>query len=142
MKKALILSLITTAIFFHPSPVLAKKKISRSNKSKPNSHSQDTNTPWTKLKLRVDRNALTLAMGDLDLANQLDYSLTYQSGEVVQGISGSLDLERTSQQKEFLFGTCSGTNCTYHQDIKDMILEIIIKLNSNQTLTRRYQINP
>ena len=83
-----------------------------------------------------------MALGDLNLADQLDYTLTYTSADVDQGVSSSLDLEKSSQQKEILFGTCSGTNCTYHQDIKDMIFEIIIKLKSGQTLTRRYQINP
>lgn len=81
-------------------------------------------------------------MGNLDLADQLDYTLTYYSEDIGQGVEGSLDLAKSSQQKEFLFGTCSGTNCTYHQDIKDMIFEIIIKLKSGQTLTRRYQITP
>lgn len=142
MKKFGLLLLLLSITLFIPPSVYAKKKISRTLKQKVSNKTNIPNTPWTKLKLRVDKNAITMALGDLNLADQLDYTLTYTSADVDQGVSSSLDLEKSSQQKEILFGTCSGTNCTYHQDIKDMIFEIIIKLKSGQTLTRRYQINP
>ena len=143
MKKAgIYLFFLLIGLFFSPQLIYAKKKITRINKSKITNQTKYPNTPWIKLKLRVDKNSLILAMGDLNLADQLDYTLTYTSANIDQGVSGSLDLEKSSQQKELIFGTCSGANCTYHQDIKDMFFTIIIKLKSNQTLTRRYQITP
>ncbi|MEA3355245.1 MAG: hypothetical protein U9Q63_02040 [Patescibacteria group bacterium] len=142
MKKVGISIFLLIGLLVLPPFIYAKKKITRTHKSKIATQTKYPNTPWTKLKLRTDKNSLILAMGNLKFADQIDYTLTYSSQDIKQGISGSLNLEKTSQQKELLFGTCSGTNCTYHQDIKDMIFEIITQLKSGKTLIRRYQINP
>lgn len=120
-------------------PVLAKKRLVRSASSTPTSSSASV---WVKPRLRPDHNALILAFGNLSLASDLSYRLTYISDSVPQGVEGSHQPEINSYQTELLFGTCSGTNCTYHQNLTEMFLDISIKLNSGQTLTQRYQIKP
>ena len=138
MKLTVILVLLVSILFLTPSPALAKKKIVRSGQaSAPRPYGV-----WVKPKLRSDHNALILAFGGLNYATGLNYTLTYTSDKIAQGVQGSHQPETNNFQKELLFGTCSGTNCTYHQKITDMLLEVKLKLKTNKTLTRHYQINP
>lgn len=137
MKLKVILVFLFTILFLIPSPALAKKKIVRSGQA-------STPRPygvWIKPKLRSDHNALILAFGSLDYATGLNYTLTYDSDGVAQGVQGSHQPETNNFQTEFLFGTCSGTNCTYHQNITNMLLEVKLELKTGKTLTQRYQIN-
>ena len=120
------------------SPVLAKKRLVRSASST----STSSASIWVKPRLRSDHNALILAFGNLSLAQDLSYRLTYISDSVPQGVEGSHQPEINSYQTELLFGTCSGTNCTYHQNLTEMFLEVTVKLISGSTLIQRYQINP
>ena len=139
MKLTVALVLIFSIAFSLPSQVLAKKKLTRFRQSDLPERPYGV---WVKPKLRSDHNALVLAFGGLDYANSLNYTLTYASDAIAQGVQGSHQPETNNFQTEFLFGTCSGTDCTYHQNITDMILEIKINLKTNKTLTQRYQINP
>ncbi|MDZ7587005.1 MAG: hypothetical protein U0946_04565 [Patescibacteria group bacterium] len=132
MKLTVILVFLFTILFLTPSSVFAKKKLTR---GKPYG-------VWIKPKLRSDNNALILAFGSLDYATDLNYALTYSSDGVAQGVQGEHQPETNNFQTELLFGTCSGTNCTYHQNITDMILEVKVNLKIGKTLTQRYQINP
>jgi len=139
MKLIITLTLIFLTSFILPTPALAKKKLMRLRQSDLPERPYGV---WVKPKLRSDHNALILAFGGLDYANSLNYTLTYASDAIAQGVQGSHQPETNNFQTEFLFGTCSGTDCTYHQNITDMILEIKINLKTNKTLTQRYQINP
>ena len=138
MKLKVILVLLLTFLFLTSSPALAKKKIVRS--------SQTVSAPrpygvWVKPKLRSDHNALILAFGGLDYATGLSYALTYTSAEIPQGVQGNHEPKTQNFQTELLFGTCSGTNCTYHQKITDMLLEVKLKLKTGKTLIQHYQVN-
>ncbi len=138
MKFKVILVFLFTVLFLIPSPALAKKKIVRP--------SQTVSAPrpygvWVKPKLRSDHKALILAFGSLDYATDLNYTLTYSSDNIDQGVQGSHQPESSNFQKEFLFGTCSGANCTYHQKITDMLLEVKLKLKTGKTLIQHYQVN-
>lgn len=138
MKLKVILVFLFIVLFLIPPPALAKKKIVRSGQaSAPRPYGV-----WVKPKLRSDHNALILAFGSLDYATDLNYTLTYTSDKIAQGVQGSHQPETSNFQKELLFGTCSGANCTYHQNITDMLLEVKLKLKTGKTLTQHYQINP
>lgn len=139
MKFKVILVFLLTVLFLTPSPVLAKKKLLRSRQRKT---AERPFGVWVKPKLRSDHHALILAFGSLEYAVDLNYILTYTSDGVAQEIQGSHQPETSNFQTELLFGTCSGTNCTYHQNITDMILEVKLALKTGKTLTQRYQINP
>lgn len=139
MKLIITLTLIFLTSFILPIPALAKKKLMRLRQSDLPERPYGV---WVKPKLRSDHNALVLAFGGLDYATGLNYALTYTGDAIAQGVQGSHQPETNNFQTEFLFGTCSGTDCTYHQNITDMLLEIKINLKTGKTLTQRYQINP
>ncbi|MDZ4229223.1 MAG: hypothetical protein U1C50_03120 [Patescibacteria group bacterium] len=121
-----------------PAPAYARKQLpARSVKAVASSAA----LPQTSLKLRGDRQALLLVLTNLSKAESLSYLLTYQAAGVGQGVEGSHDPALGNIQKELVFGTCSGTVCTYHQDLTDMLFQATIGLKDGRTLTRKYQIN-
>ena len=120
-----------------PTPAYARKKLpTRAARAVVSS----TTLPQTGLKLRGDRLALLLTLTNLTQARSLSYLLTYQAGDVGQGVDGSHDPALGNTQKELVFGTCSGTVCTYHQNISDMRFQATIGLKDGRTLIRKYQI--
>jgi hypothetical protein len=133
------IALILVCIFLlSPTQLFAKKKITR--RVKDETVTNETK-PWDKLKLRSDKHAILLMLGGMKLADSLSYSLTYTADSVAQGIEGSHDPALGNTQKELVFGTCSGIDCTYHQNITDMFFEIKFNLTDGRLLTRKYQIN-
>jgi len=137
LKLAIIFSFILSLSLLNPFPALARKKLVRRLKS-----ITPVKTPWVKLKLRSDRNALLLMLGGMHYAESVSYILTYDADPAPQGIESYHTPADGNTQKELLFGTCSNTDCTYHQDISDMIFEITIQQKDGQTLFQKYQINP
>jgi len=117
-----------------PSPVEAKKKLP----SRP--AVAVSGLPQTSLKLRGDKHALLLSLSRLTEAKNFSYILTYQADGIGQGVEGSYDPSLGSTQKELVFGTCSGSVCTYHQNISEMLFQATIGLKDGKTLTRKYQI--
>lgn len=137
MRLKIVLILVCL-FFLFPTQAHAKKKIVRQVK---NETVTNLTQPWNKLKLRSDKNAILLVLGGMKLIDSLSYSLSYSTNSIPQGVQGSHDPTLGNTQKELLFGTCSGTNCTYHQNITDMLFEIKYDLTDGHTLTRKYQIN-
>lgn len=126
-------------VFSSTTSILAIKKLVRRQSGGISSQSHGV---VIKPKLRADRQALLVVFSGMDKAKTVNYNLTYQSGEVGQGVQGSYDAASGNTQKELVFGTCSGIVCTYHQNIKDMVLEVKSSLKSGKTLTQRFQIKP
>ncbi|OIN89221.1 hypothetical protein COW80_05000 [Candidatus Beckwithbacteria bacterium CG22_combo_CG10-13_8_21_14_all_01_47_9] len=131
----LMIILLLVIFLLFPSPVEARKKLPARKAVAANA-----SLPGTGLKLRGDRQALLLTLTNLGKAKSLSYLLTYQAGEVGQGVDGSHDPALGNTQKELVFGTCSGNVCTYHQNLSEMIFRATIGLNDGRTLTRKYQI--
>lgn len=121
-----------------PKAALAKKKIVRQVNDE--TVTNDV-LPWNKLKLRSDKNAFLLMLGGMKQTDSLSYTLTYSTDSIPQGVQGSHDPLLGNTQKELVFGTCSGADCTYHQKITNMIFEIKFSLTDGRSLTRKYQIN-
>lgn len=138
MRLKSVISILIASVIFASflTPALARKKLQRRRKAPP------PKTAWVKLKLRNDRHALLLMLGGMHYVESLNYVLTYNAGPVPQGIQSYHTPEDGNTQKELVFGTCSGNDCIYHNNITDMILELTIKLKEGQTIIQRYQINP
>ena len=135
---ALLLSFVIFSLF--SGSVYAKKALVRSQVNPvATTHPYGA---WAKPKLRADRNALLLILGGMNYARSVTYTLSYYAGSVAQGVEGTYDASIGNNQKEILFGTCSGVNCTYHANITDMVLTLKINLTSGKTLYQRYQIKP
>ena len=133
----LMIILLMVIFLLFPSPAYARKKLPvRSARAVVGS----ATLPQTSLKLRGDYLALLLTLTNLDQAQDVSYLLTYQAAGVGQGVEGSHDPTLGNTQKELVFGTCSASVCTYHQNITDMIFQAAIDLKDGRTLTRKYQI--
>ncbi|MFZ1721962.1 MAG: hypothetical protein WAU07_05665 [Microgenomates group bacterium] len=51
-------------------------------------------------------------------ASSMEYELEYQSGSLLQGVFGALDLDPLPARSTQLLGSCSaGGACTYHEDV-------------------------
>lgn len=93
------------------------------------------------LKLRRDRKALTVYFGNLKNASNVSYVLTYKTNGRGEGAGGSVrPSDGNNTSRELLFGTCSKTVCTYHQNISDMKLEVSGQLKSGKFFLKRYKI--
>jgi hypothetical protein len=52
-------------------------------------------------------------------ATEVEYELEYQSGELLQGVQGALELASLPARTTQLMGSCSaGGKCSYHTDVK------------------------
>jgi len=138
LKIFLLISLIFLMLF-SPALVHARKKLVRFTDKKTNNHPYGA---WSKPKLRTDHLALYLILGGMEYADQVNYIFTYTSDSVNHGVEGSYDPAKGNNQIELVFGTCSNQDCTYHQNITDMFLDLVIDLQTGKTLTQKYQINP
>lgn len=92
-------------------------------------------------KIRADRRAITVNFGNLQNAQSVSYSLTYNTSQQQEGAMGALNLNGgSSQTQELLFGTCSKNVCRYHTGIKNAKLEISYTLKSGKKYLKRYRI--
>ena len=91
-------------------------------------------------RLRSDRQALVLALSNLQKVKNVTYTLMYQTNGVDQGVGGSLDSSSgSSVMRELVFGTCSDV-CRYHSNITNMKLEIVSELPNGRQTLKRYRI--
>lgn len=91
-------------------------------------------------KLHRDKQALVVSFGNLHTVNSLSYSLTYKTNGQQEGAIGSVSPSERNATRELLFGTCSKNVCRYHTRISNAKFEVVAKLKSGKTQTRRYRI--
>lgn len=97
--------------------------------------------PYASARLRGDRLALIATFGNLQKANNVVYTLMYQTAGVDQGVSGSLDSSAgNTVTRELLFGTCSSGVCRYHGVITNMKLEVSFELPNGKHLIKRFRV--
>lgn len=91
--------------------------------------------------LRSDRLALVVNFSNLNKANNVSYTLSYQTNGKEEGVGGSIDSSAgNSTSRELLFGTCSGGVCRYHTSLTNMKLEVTTELTSGRRTLRRFRI--
>lgn len=92
-------------------------------------------------RLRADRKALLLYIGNLNQASNVVYTLIYETNGKQEGVYGSVDSSSgNAVTKGLEFGTCSSGVCRYHEGLSNMKLEVVIDLNSGKKITKRYRI--
>ncbi len=90
---------------------------------------------------RGDRRALIVNFGNLENAQSVSYTLTYNTGEQQEGAMGSVPMNRSSSfSTELLFGTCSKNVCRYHTNISNMKLEVSYTTKSGNKYIKRFRI--
>lgn len=75
--------------------------------------------PYVSLEPVANGRSITLVLHDLKTpAQSAEYELSYQSGSLLQGAFGVLNLEDLPFTKDILLGSCSaGGKCTFHEDV-------------------------
>lgn len=91
-------------------------------------------------RLRTDRRALNVYFSNLQKANSVMYTLIYETNGKQEGASGTIDISSSNTSRELLFGTCSSGDCTYHQNITNMKLEILSELTNGKKTMKRFRI--
>jgi hypothetical protein len=77
--------------------------------------------PYVRLIPRADAHAITVSVEELKKKSaELEYEVEYNSGPLLQGAFGTIDLAKGSTpfSKEILLGSCStGGKCAYNADV-------------------------
>lgn len=115
--------------------VLPRFKSNKAVKSAP----ARSNGVTVSARLSPNRTSLDVFFNNLNNANSVSYTLSYQADGVEQGVIGTLDSSSgNSTTRNLLFGTCSKGVCRYHQNITNMKLEISSELKNGKTSLRRF----
>jgi hypothetical protein len=76
--------------------------------------------PYFKILPEADGRNVTILFEEVKKeAESVDYELEYQSGSLLQGAFGQIELGSLPASEKILLGSCSaGGACTYHEDVK------------------------
>jgi hypothetical protein len=137
MKKLLIIGLPLLLLLSPFNWVLAsKKRPPRSSGEGAPVRAYYTRGVRASIRFRPDRLGLLVNFsGFSNIA-----SLTYTANGIPQGVSGTVTAATAGEQREILFGTCSGGICRYHTNITNARLIIDSKLYSGTIIRKPYRI--
>lgn len=116
---------ILAAAGFGVSKIISFLKPSDSNQQK-NKVAEQVNVipvserPYVQISPQADGRNIILIVKDLKKAAEtVEYELEYQSGTLLQGAFGFIDLASVPAQEQVLLGSCSaGGKCSYHEDVQ------------------------
>ena len=143
MKKTILLIFLLSIFFLFPKETLAAKaRLSRGSGTTTvkRSSSGGSNRVGYALSFKSGKTGINLFLSNLSSANSVTYELTYQSNGISQGVIGTVTPSGSSEQRDLLFGTCSGSVCRYHSNITNAKLVITSKLKSGITTRKTYRI--
>lgn len=117
--------LILAAAGFGVSKIISYLKPSDSDQQK-NKVAEQVNVipvserPYVQISPQADGRNIILIVKDLKSpAETVEYELEYQSGTLLQGAFGFIDLASVPAQEQVLLGSCSaGGKCSYHEDVQ------------------------
>jgi len=139
MKKivlfGLVIALLVLAI---PTNVDAKKVLPRWQTSKFSSAKSGKVT--ISVKFRSDRKGVVATLGNLNLASNIAYTLTYMTNEVGQETGGTIKTGENSLTKEIIFGTCSGGKCRYDTNITNAKLTFTIIMKNGVKIIKPFRL--
>jgi hypothetical protein len=141
MRKLLVLTLTFSLLFFSLNIALAaRKRPPRKSGSGAPVRTYYTRGVRASVRFRSDRRGLLINFSGFNNIASVTYSLTYTANGIPQGVSGTITAETAGEQRELLFGTCSGGVCRYHTNITNAKLLIDSKLYSGTTIRKPYRI--
>lgn len=92
------------------------------------------------VQFRPDRRGLLINFSGFGNIVSVTYTLTYNSNGIPQGAGGTATPATAGEQRELLFGTCSGGVCRFHSNITNARLVIDSKLSSGLVVRKPYRI--
>lgn len=121
MKKVILWFLFLLISSF----ALASPTHARHNTSKTKSPSLTASLAKNKLSVNANFNNLTNV-------TKISYQLTYDSNKGVQGAGGTIKVTSKNKNlsRNMLLGTCSRKVCTYHKNIKNIVVSVEFTLKS------------
>jgi hypothetical protein len=141
MGKITILAL---AIFFISAVIKPSNKIEAAKKFIPK------NTITKKVvsssipsivKYKPDRKGLYFSFSHFNGIASVSYSFTYDTNGNPQGAGGIITANNNPlEQRELLFGTCSTSICTYHNNISNARLTLIATFVNGRKSSKIYKI--
>ncbi|MDP3998504.1 MAG: hypothetical protein Q8P89_02715 [bacterium] len=141
MKKLLPLTLAVLFLFLTFKSEAAAKLLPQAQKGgKAVSVRSGGSGITVSARLRGDRKALLVNLGNLQNAKSVSYILMYNANGQDEGVGGALSSLEGTQSRELLFGTCSKNVCRYHTNITSAKLEVTYTLTSGKKYLKRYRI--
>lgn len=93
------------------------------------------------VRFRSDRRAIIVNFSGLNTVNSVTYLLSYETNGKAEGSQGVIRPQgEADASRELVFGTCSTTVCTYHQNIKNARFVISAQLKNGKTVQKAYRI--
>ncbi|MBI2022888.1 hypothetical protein HYS97_03515 [Candidatus Daviesbacteria bacterium] len=127
--KILVTILLILIFTVFPSEVLAKPSV--------------LNHPYIQLKLlvfpffRPFANTVNVIFVNLKSVSTLNYTLTYESSGVPQGVVGSINPGNLNIKIEKIFlGTCSGNVCSKHTNLRNGVLTVTGKYKNGENINK------
>ena len=139
-RKFLILGLSLLLLFFSSNLVLAAKKRLRRGRGGTTVRRTYTRGVKASVSFRPDRRGLLINFSGFGNVASVTYTLTYNSNGIPQGAGGTATPATAGEQRELLFGTCSGGVCRFHSNITNARLVIDSKLSSGLIVRKPYRI--
>lgn len=99
-----------------------------------------TKRPYVTLTPTNKGRSLTLTVHSLNApAKKGEFEVEYQSGTLLQGFGGKLNIEKLPDTQEFLLGSCSaGGKCSYSEDVTGGALTIRLTDTEKQALKNEW----
>lgn len=139
MRKNLYIIFLLFIFLSNPQPILAAKKLLY--KPVAATAPKSNAISYSSARFRGDRKAVILTIQNLSKLKNADYTLLYTANNIDQGVQGSVIPQGDEIiNRELLFGTCSKNVCTYHTNIKNMILTVNAQTKDGKTFVKRYKI--
>lgn len=142
MKKKLFGVLIIAclvSLLLHPEAWAAKKRLRRGRQGT-TVRKTYTRGVGASVRFRPDRHGLLINFSGFGNVASVTYTLTYTANGIPQGAGGTATPETAGEQRELLFGTCSGGVCHYHTNITNARLVVDSKLSSGLIIRKPYRI--
>lgn len=140
IRKVFIFGLSLLFLIFCLTPVLAAKKRLQRARGEAVVKRIYTQGVRTSVRFRPDRRGLLINFSGFGNIVSVTYTLTYTANGVPQGAGGTATPATAGEQREVLFGTCSGGVCRYHTNITNARLVIDSKLSSGLIIRKPYRI--
>lgn len=138
-----VLAIMVTMIAFLASPraVEAKRVLPRWSASKSSTVKTTSGRPTISVKFIPSHLGITVAASNAGSASAVNYSLTYFSRGIEQGVDGALKLDAGAVSKQLIFGSCSTNNaCRYDADITDAKLVVTTTLKTGTRIIKSFKL--
>ena len=140
IKYLLLVFLIIAFLAFPKNASAAKKFIPKKAASGGQSTGGGLGIPAS-VRYRPDKLALLLSFYNFSGIESINYSFTYTSNGLVQGVGGRVTASNDpSSVRELLFGTCSSGVCKYHENLSGTSLALTANFSNGTVAKKLYRV--